>query len=98
MPVREKSASIAVLLALSACSEVPPGADPPATRLAPAGSVAAPVPSAATPKANERDRVSLDGAYHAPAPVADGAGPRVHAKALRAWIYSRPTPTSERLG
>jgi hypothetical protein len=60
------------------------------------------VPSASTaakgPPPGERDRVTLDGAFHAPGVQPADAGPRIHAKALRAWIYARPTPSSERLG
>ena len=71
---------------------------PPATRLAPVtGSASA--QAAPQPRATGRDRVTLDGAFHAPsAPREEREQPRVYAKALRAWIQARPTPSSERLG
>jgi len=70
---------------------------PPALRLAPA--IAASAPTPLPPRATSRDRVTLDGSFHAPnARAAERDKPRVYAKALRAWIQARPTPSSERLG
>ena len=55
--------------------------------------------SAVPPRARptERDRVTLDGVFHAPVGQAI-ARQHVYAKALRAWIYARPSVSADRLG
>jgi hypothetical protein len=49
------------------------------------------------PLPSERDRVTLDGATR-PAPVAPSAGPRIYAKALRAWVHEQPSSRAARIG
>jgi lipoprotein-anchoring transpeptidase ErfK/SrfK len=85
---------LCLLVAAVACGEA---ADPPpAARL----TAATPRPAASAPTAEstERDRVSLDGGTRAAPEHAAGGGPRIYAKALRAWIHARPSRGSERLG
>jgi hypothetical protein len=86
------------ILAILGCGNETDAA-PSAMRLAalPASSTSA-SPAAKTLSRSERDRVTLDGAYHPPDGIPEPASPRIHAKALRAWIHARPTPSSERLG
>lgn len=69
---------------------------PPATRLTPVTS--AQVVTATPPRPSARDRVTVDGTFHAPVAAPAVASVRVYAKALRAWIQARPSPASERLG
>jgi hypothetical protein len=89
---------LASMAALAACGRAPDGA-PPAVRLEPiaAASTVASATSKAAPRATERDRVTLDGQFHAPA-VPATVGSRVYAKALHAWIFARPSASAERLG
>ena len=69
---------------------------PPAARLTAA--TPRPAASARIAESTERDRVSLDGGTRAPTAPATAEGPRIYAKALRAWIHVRPSRGSERLG
>jgi hypothetical protein len=86
------------ILAVSGCGDGSDGA-PSAMRVAELASAKPSVsPVAKAPPATERDRVTLDGTFHAPAALPEPATPRIHAKALRAWIHARPTASSERLG
>jgi hypothetical protein len=93
-----KTSSFLALLAASAgCGRTRDGA-PPAVRLEPVTATSAAASKREPPApATERDRVTLDGQFHAPAPRATD-GPRVYAKALHAWIFARPSASSERLG
>ncbi|HWP06435.1 MAG TPA: L,D-transpeptidase [Polyangiaceae bacterium] len=71
---------------------------PPAAHLEPVAPMASAV-RPRPPRVTTRDRVTLDGGFHAPSARDDrGDTPRVFAKAIRAWIQSRPTPSSDRLG
>lgn len=98
MALGKTSSFLAVTTALVACGRTHAGA-PPAVRLEPAVAVASAafVPGKAQPRATERDRVTLDGQFHAPN-VTNPGGPRVYAKALRAWIFARPSANADRLG
>jgi lipoprotein-anchoring transpeptidase ErfK/SrfK len=89
-------------LAAAACSKTEPGPVGGARELA-LGSAA---PLAASPAATPSTKpagvlpspattVGLDGVLHA-APVTPGR--RIYARSLRAWIYERPSRSSERLG
>lgn len=90
--------TLGVLLLVGGCQK-PGSEDAPApsrlTRLAPAAETA---PKLAPVELTERDRVTLDGGVRAAAPLGVIPGPRVYAKALRAWIFASPTPSAERLG
>ena len=88
------------LALVAACSKTEPvpaggGADAngsvatPSASTAPAGSVAA------LPSEPPLTTVGLDGALHAPP---EAPGRRIYARSLHAWIYERPSRTSERLG
>ncbi len=100
MPPRAARHLFAVLAVAAGCGKGRDGA-PPTVRLQPLESAAPSGQASAPPhppKPTHRDRVTLDGAYHrAPADEANGA-PRVYAKALRAWVFSRPSAGAERLG
>src|SRR5689334_6920397 len=86
------------ILAVSGCGDGSDGA-PAAMRVAElASATPSASPLAKAPPATARDRVTLDGVFHAPAALPASAAPRIHAKALRAWIHARPTASSERLG
>jgi hypothetical protein len=91
-------AALGLLGIAAACSK---GADPapPALALAPALSVPSSSAAPLVAGTGMRDRVTFDGAYHgAVEPSPPPAGPRIYAKALRAWIQARPAAGSERLG
>jgi len=92
------SSFLALIAAAAGCGRTQDGA-PPAVRLEPlaAASSAAPAAPKTTVRATERDRVTLDGRFHAP-PVTETSGPRVYAKALHAWIFARPSASADRLG
>ena len=75
------------------CGRVEPA--PPAARLEVASAV--PAASVAVQRVTNRDRVTLGGTFRSLEPR-PATGARVYAKALRAWIQARPTPSSERLG
>lgn len=83
----------------AACGKGADGAAP-AVRLEPLASArpALEIPLSPIAERHERDRVTLDGAYHALAPVAADGKPRVYARALRAWIFAQPSLGAERLG
>src|SRR5215207_6220840 len=96
--MRQARQLIGVFLVLGGCQKA--GADdlPAASRLTPLVPEAPAAASAAPVELTERDRVTLDGRVRAAEGGSATRGPRVHAKALRAWIYARPTGSSERLG
>ena len=84
-------ASAALLSVLSGCSK----------EGAPALSRATPEPASSGVQPSRRTAttpVALDGTYTAAATPVAGTGPRVHARALRAWVYRTPNRSSERLG
>jgi hypothetical protein len=96
-----RSAGILVLLAVG-CRHDPNG-DPPSlshvAESAPAVSVALSA-APAKPSPPRLPRVGLDGAAHLE-PAADAAvqpGPRIYAKALRAWIFAAPSASAAKLG
>ncbi|HEX6765811.1 MAG TPA: L,D-transpeptidase [Polyangiaceae bacterium] len=92
-PVRAIGVTLLVpALGCGEAQEVPPAAR--VAPLAPRGSASA----SAAPERTERDRVTLGGAVGAPAAVEAGKGPRVYAKALRAWIVAHPSRNAERFG
>ena len=93
-PVHGLGRCLCLLGAAVACREAADA--PPAARLTAA--TPRPAASARSPESTERDRVSLDGGTRAPPIHAAGGGPRIYAKALRAWIHARPSRGSERLG
>lgn len=97
MPRRSKMGLFVAVGLLTACSRRQKA--PPAAHQEPAPSAPGATPAVAkrTAPATQRDRITLDGVSH-PLPLPDPSGPRVYAKALRAWIYSRPSADSERLG
>jgi len=94
-------------LALSACaraepqpapSGVSPASAAPLPSVAPAGASAATAAASApalVQRAVPATSVGLDGALHA---VPPGAGKRIYARSLKAWIYERPARSAERLG
>ena len=63
----------------------------PAAGSAPAGPVA-PVPV----RAPLPPLVGLDGTWHEPPAVSEAAGPRLFAKALRAWVFATPSAAAAR--
>jgi hypothetical protein len=94
-PIRRLGSFFCLVGSLAACAES--GDPPPASRLV----IDSARPSASTPpvESTERDRVALDGSSRQLSGRAPAAGEtRVYAKALRAWIYARPSRGSERLG
>ncbi|MES1176535.1 MAG: L,D-transpeptidase [Myxococcales bacterium] len=96
-----RRASVAVvLLAGVGCRRDPTG-EPPLTRVVeaspPANSASAAAASSARP-APSAPRVTLDGLVHEPAPADASGGPRVFAKALRAWVFATPSAAAAKLG
>jgi hypothetical protein len=87
------------LSVLAACSKTAPqpSTDPAAVAVSavvPAASASA-TPEVAPIVTKPTTSVGLDGVLH---PVPEASGPRVYARSLRAWIYERPSKSSERLG
>jgi hypothetical protein len=87
-----------VFLLVAGCQKAGNEDPPAASRLTPMAPEAATAASAPPIEFTERDRVALDGRVRAAQGGSGIAGPRVYAKALRAWIYAGPTASSERLG
>ncbi len=78
-------------LVLLACRREGAGEEIPATRMAPQASIA-PSASSASP-----ETVGLDGHHHAPEAL-PGNGPRIFARALRAWVHASPSSSAPRIG
>jgi len=97
-----RRASVAVvLLAIVGCRHEPKG-ELALTRLVESG---APPATSSGAKVQEPPppsvpRVALDGALHELAPNSASAsnGPRLFAKALRAWVFATPSPSAAKLG
>jgi hypothetical protein len=96
--MRQARQIIGVFLVLGGCQKAVTDDLPAASRLTPLVPEAPAAASAAPVELTERDRVTLDGRVRAAEGRSAIPGPRVYAKALRAWIYARPTASSERLG
>jgi len=98
MGMRARAGLFAIISLGVACGRRS-GEVPSLSKRAPLAKPSASAPSATDPRARptERDRVTLDGAFHPPT-GGEPAGQRVYAKALRAWIYAQPSVSADRLG
>jgi len=87
---------LALAAACSKTEPLPGGAAAPAGSFATPSGSAAPAASVAAPPAEPPPTtVGLDGALHA---APEGAGRRIYARSLHAWIYERPSRSAGRLG
>jgi hypothetical protein len=62
----------------------------------PAAASSAPIAAASV--AAKAEPVGLDGAFRATARTTTNSGPRLYARALRAWVHAQPTATAAKLG
>ncbi len=94
-----RRASLLVLFIAAGCHHDP---DPGAPALSVVVESATPAPSAAAstapPVAARLPRVTLDGALHDTATLPASTGPRLFAKALRAWVFAAPSASANKLG
>jgi len=86
--MRARLAWLISLAALACRREDAAEAAPAAVRVAPQ---AAPVSASA-------ETVGLDGQFRRASPPRPEAGPRIYARALRAWVHAKPSSTAPRLG
>ena len=88
------------LAASSGCHHDPDGGAPPLSRAVESAAAvsASPVKPAPAPPPPREARVGLDGAWHAPPPAMQAPGPRLYAKALRAWVSATASAAAPKLG
>ncbi|HEX3850560.1 MAG TPA: L,D-transpeptidase, partial [Polyangiaceae bacterium] len=91
-----RRASLCVLLAAAGCHHDPDAGAPALTRVMEAATPAA-VPTAAATVPHV-PRVTLDGELHELPAAPAGTGPRLFAKALRAWVFAAPSASANKLG
>ena len=98
-----RSASLLMLFAAAGCHHDPETSVPALSRIAEsatpasAASESAASASASTPPPAHLPRVTLDGVWHESPTTALG-GPRLFARALRAWVFAGPSASSAKLG
>ena len=95
-----RTVSLAVLLAGTLGCQGDPQAAPALSRVAESAAPVAPASAAppVRPSLPRVPRVGLDGSLHEAAPAAASEGPRLYAKALRAWVFATPSASAAKLG
>src|SRR5450432_81312 len=94
-----RRAGLFMLLAAAGCHHDPDPGAPAMTRVVEAATPATPAAAvAAVPAAPHVPRVTLDGVLHDVASAPATNGPRLFAKALRAWVFAAPSASANKLG
>jgi L,D-transpeptidase catalytic domain len=97
-----RTIALAPLLVAASCQRhSDQGGPPPLSRASESASslaIALPSLSADAGFSARAPRVSLDGASHEPESAPDPGGPRLFAKALRAWVFAMPSGSAPKLG
>ncbi len=95
-----QNARLVLLLVAAGCHRDPEGSAPALSRVVESAAPVAsnPSPAQAKPVPAQLPRVGLDGVARMEPPATVSPGPRLFAKALRAWVFATPSATAAKLG